>query len=30
MSIESMGGPMKFTTIEVNPKVDESIFKPNN
>lgn len=28
MSIESEAGPMKFTSIEINPKVDESIFKP--
>lgn len=27
MSIESQMGPLKFTKIEVNPKVDESIFK---
>ena len=30
MSMDSDAGPMKFTAIEVNPKVDESIFKPAN
>lgn len=30
MSIESDNGPMNFKSIEVNPKVDESIFKPAN
>jgi len=28
MTIEQENGPVNFTSIEVNPKVDESIFKP--
>jgi hypothetical protein len=28
MTIEQENGPINFTSIEVNPKVDESIFKP--
>jgi hypothetical protein len=30
MSIESPEGPVTFKTIEVNPKIDEAIFKPTN
>jgi len=30
MTIETPMGPMTINTVEVNPKVDESIFKPTN
>jgi outer membrane lipoprotein-sorting protein len=30
MSIESPEGPVTFKSVEVNPKVDEAIFKPSN
>lgn len=30
MTIESPQGPITFTSIEVNPKIDDSIFKPAN
>lgn len=30
MAIESPQGPMKFSAIEVNPKIDDAIFKPSS
>jgi hypothetical protein len=30
MSVESQEGPITFKTVEVNPKVDETFFKPSN
>lgn len=30
MTVEAPQGPVTFTTVEVNPKIDESIFKPSN
>ena len=30
MTVETGNGPMTIKTVEINPKVDESIFKPSN
>ena len=30
MTVETPMGPMNIKTVEINPTVDESIFKPSN